>query len=73
MYLGTAVNLNRPGQAVSEFRYGGQDVRDLEVTETDLRNGRVWNLNADRVIFEGVRLSSVEFVDCDLRSSNWKV
>ncbi|TQF06914.1 pentapeptide repeat-containing protein [Kitasatospora acidiphila] len=71
MYLGTASNLNRPGHAVSEFRYVDQELRDLEIIETDLRNGRVRRLNADRVSFEGVRLSSVEFADCDMRTWQW--
>jgi uncharacterized protein YjbI with pentapeptide repeats len=70
-YLGSATYLNRPGHVVSEFRYVDQDLRDLEVTETDLRNGRIRNVSSDRVRFNGVRLSSLEFAGCDLRSCHW--
>ncbi|MFE7525805.1 pentapeptide repeat-containing protein [Kitasatospora sp. NPDC057542] len=67
-YLGVINSPPRPGSTVTEFRYTDQDVRDLDLTGTDLRNGILHNVTAQRTTVENVRLSSVQITAGDLGS-----
>ncbi|MBD0671302.1 pentapeptide repeat-containing protein [Streptomyces sp. CBMA156] len=67
-YLGVITSPPRPGSTVTEFRYTDQDIRALDLTEADLRNGIVHNVTAQRTTIENVRFSSVRITVSDLGS-----
>ncbi|MFE4976584.1 pentapeptide repeat-containing protein [Kitasatospora sp. NPDC056651] len=67
-YLGVINSPPRPGSTVTEFRYTDQNLGALDLTETDLRNGILHNVNAQRTTIENVRFSSVRVTDSDLGS-----
>ena len=51
---------------LSLFSYSGKDLRALELTNTQLYDGRISEVAAERVDLDQVRMSSVEFTNCDL-------
>ena len=53
---------------LSQFNYSGKDLRALELTNTQLFDGRISEVSAERADFDQVRMSSVEFTGCDLAS-----
>ncbi|MFC4630103.1 pentapeptide repeat-containing protein [Promicromonospora alba] len=65
----TDLSMLRPEDGrLSLFSYGGKDLRALELTNTQLYDGRINEVSAERADFDQVRMSSVEFTGCDLAS-----
>jgi uncharacterized protein YjbI with pentapeptide repeats len=56
---------------VAEFHYADDDVRDLDLADTHLMDGRITGLKAQRTRFEKLRVDSVEFTGCGLSSLQW--
>ncbi|RBQ14521.1 hypothetical protein DP939_40370 [Spongiactinospora rosea] len=56
---------------LAEFVYAGSDLRQLSLNDIALSTGRVADLRVQRVVFHGLRVSSVEFVDCELSELRW--
>lgn len=53
---------------LSLFSYSGKDLRALELANTQVYDGRISEVSAQRVDLDRVRMSSVEFTGCDLAS-----
>ncbi|MGI5190342.1 pentapeptide repeat-containing protein [Promicromonospora sp. CA-289599] len=53
---------------LSLFSYTGKDLRALELTQTQLFDGRISSITAERVDLDRLRMSSVEVSGCDLTS-----
>lgn len=63
----TPVSMLLPDEErLSLFSYSGKDLRALELTQAQLFDGRVSEVTAERVDLDQVRMSSVEFIGCDL-------
>ncbi|WP_329066431.1 pentapeptide repeat-containing protein [Streptomyces sp. NBC_01429] len=56
---------------LAEFHYADADLRDLDLTDTHLVDGRITGLTAQRTRLEKLRVDSVEFADCDLTALRW--
>ncbi|WP_435132205.1 pentapeptide repeat-containing protein [Actinacidiphila sp. bgisy144] len=76
--------LNEPGRCLSnvtsleggrgrvaEFHYADADLRDLDLADTHLMDGRITGLKTQRTRFEKLRADSVEFTGCSLSSLQW--
>ncbi|MBO1416714.1 pentapeptide repeat-containing protein [Streptomyces sp. FH025] len=70
-YLGTITSVPRPGSTVTEFRYTDQDLRDLDLIETDVRNGVIHNVSSQRTHIDNVRFSSVQVTDSNFGQVQW--
>ena len=53
---------------ITYFSYRDQDLRLLEVVDSRLHDGLIQKVTTERTHMSDVRLSSVEFADCDLAS-----
>lgn len=53
---------------LSLFSYGGADLRALDLSRTQLVDGRISDVTAERVDLDRVRMTSVEITGCDLAS-----
>ena len=53
---------------LSLFSHGGAELRALELTRTQLFDGRISDVSAERVGLDHLRMSSVEIAGCDLAS-----
>ncbi|MFJ2514109.1 pentapeptide repeat-containing protein [Streptomyces griseoviridis] len=56
---------------LAEFHYADGDLRDLDLADTHLLDGRIAGLKAQRTRLERLRVDSVEFIRCDLASPQW--
>ncbi|MFD7311016.1 pentapeptide repeat-containing protein [Promicromonospora sp. NPDC059942] len=63
----TDVSMLQPENGrLSLFNYSGKDLRTLELSGAQFYDGRISEVTAERMDVDQVRLSSVEFVGCDL-------
>jgi uncharacterized protein YjbI with pentapeptide repeats len=59
------------GSLVSDFELGAAPVSPLEVTGASLLSGRLRGVRAEQARVTRSRVTSVEFVDCDLTGLRW--
>ena len=71
LYLSHVTSLEAGRGRVAEFHYADADLRELDLADTHLMDGRVTGLRAQRTRFDGLRVDSVEFTGCDLSSLHW--
>ncbi|MFD7509376.1 pentapeptide repeat-containing protein [Streptomyces sp. NPDC059853] len=71
LYLSHVTSLEGGRGRLEEFHYAGGDLRDLDLADTHLLDGRVTGLKARRVQLEKIRVDAVEFAGCDLSSLRW--
>ncbi|RLV10416.1 hypothetical protein CTZ27_04230 [Streptomyces griseocarneus] len=71
LYLSNVASLEGGRGRVAEFQYADQDLRELELADTHLLDGRIQRVRAQRARFHEVRADSVQFADCDLASLKW--
>ncbi|WP_162869943.1 pentapeptide repeat-containing protein [Kitasatospora cineracea] len=69
LYLSNVTAFDSARGIVQDFQYADANLRNLDLTDTNLITGRVTGLRADRVQFEKIRLDSVEFDGCDLATA----
>lgn len=70
-YLSNVISLEGGRGRVAEFHYADADLRELDLADTHLMDGRVTGLKAQRVRLDELRVDSVEFSGCDLSSLHW--
>ncbi|MER8069001.1 pentapeptide repeat-containing protein [Streptomyces sp. NPDC094034] len=70
-YLSNVTSLEGGRGRVAEFHYADADLRDLDLADTHLMDGRITGLKARRTRLEKLRVDSVEFTGCDLSSLRW--
>jgi uncharacterized protein YjbI with pentapeptide repeats len=70
-YLSNVTSLEGGRGRVAEFRYADADLRELDLNEVHLMEGRVTGLSARRTRLDELRVDSVEFSGCDLPSLHW--
>ncbi|MGW6454731.1 pentapeptide repeat-containing protein [Streptomyces sp. NPDC055078] len=71
-YLSHVTSLEGGRGRVAEFHYADADLRDLDLADTHLMDGRITGLKAQRTRLEKLRVDSVEFTGCDhLSSLQW--
>ena len=56
---------------VAGFHYADADLRDLDLADTHLMDGRITGLRARRGRLTRLRVDSVEFGGCDLTAPRW--
>ncbi|AKG41412.1 pentapeptide repeats family protein [Streptomyces xiamenensis] len=71
LYLSNVTSLEGGRGRVAEFHYADADLRDLDLADTHLMDGRITGLKAQRTRLEKLRVDSVEFTGCDLSSPRW--
>ncbi|MFJ6184625.1 pentapeptide repeat-containing protein [Streptomyces sp. NPDC092295] len=71
LYLSHVTSLEGGRGRVAEFHYADADLRDLDLADTHLMDGRITGLKARRTRLEKLRVDSVEFTGCDLSSLRW--
>lgn len=71
LYLSNVTSLEGGRGRVAEFQYADADLRDLDLADTHLLDGRITGLKAQRTRLEKLRVDSVEFISCDLASLQW--
>ncbi|MFD7137010.1 pentapeptide repeat-containing protein [Streptomyces sp. NPDC059894] len=71
LYLSNVTSLEGGRGRVAEFHYADADLRDLDLSDTHLMDGRITGLKAQRARLEKLRVDSVEFTGCDLASLHW--
>ncbi len=71
LYLSNVTSLEGVRGRLAEFHYADADLRDLDLADTHLLDGRITGLKAQRTRLEKLRVDSVEFVGCDLASLQW--
>ncbi|MFD7089899.1 pentapeptide repeat-containing protein [Streptomyces sp. NPDC059896] len=71
LYLSNVTSLEGGRGRVAEFHYADADLRDLDLADTHLMDGRITGLKAQRTRLEKLRVDSVEFTGCDLSSLQW--
>ncbi|WP_432052887.1 pentapeptide repeat-containing protein [Streptomyces xiamenensis] len=71
LYLSHVTSLEGGRGRVAEFSFAGAELRDLDLADTHLLDGRVTGLKAQRTRLEKLRVDSVEFAGCDLSSPRW--
>ncbi|GAA3848798.1 pentapeptide repeat-containing protein [Streptomyces sedi] len=70
-YLSHVTSLEGGRGRVAEFHYADADLRDLDLADTHLIDGRITGLRIRRTHLEQLRVDSVEFTGCDLGSPRW--
>ncbi|MFJ8335429.1 pentapeptide repeat-containing protein [Streptomyces sp. NPDC094437] len=70
-YLSNVTSLEGGRGRLAEFQYTDADLRELDLAETHLLDGRVTGLTSRRTRFDRLRVDSVEFTGCDLGSLRW--
>ncbi|MFD8937652.1 pentapeptide repeat-containing protein [Streptomyces sp. NPDC059578] len=71
LYLSNVTSLQGGRGRLAEFHYADADLRDLDLADTHLLDGRITGLKAQRTRWEKLRIDSVEFTGCDLASLQW--
>ncbi|MCZ0975866.1 pentapeptide repeat-containing protein [Streptomyces albulus] len=71
LYLSNVTSLEGGRGQVAEFHYADADLRDIDLADTHLLNGRITGLKAQRTRLEKLRVDSVEFSGCELSSLQW--
>lgn len=71
LYLSNVQSLEGGRGILQDFHYADADLRALELTDAQLVSGKITGLRAARVHLEQLRLSAVEFDNCDLGSATW--
>ncbi|MEU3092476.1 pentapeptide repeat-containing protein [Streptomyces massasporeus] len=71
LYLSNVTSLEGGRGRVAEFQYTDADLRDLDLADTHLMDGRITRLTSQRTRLEKLRIDSVEFAGCDLSSLQW--
>lgn len=71
LYLSNVTSLEGGSDRVAEFQYGDADLRDLDLADTHLMDGRITRLTTQRTRLEKLRIDSVEFTGCDLSNLQW--
>ncbi|MFE4670702.1 pentapeptide repeat-containing protein [Streptomyces sp. NPDC056716] len=71
LYLSNVTSLEGGRGRMAEFHYADADLRELDLADTHLLDGRVTGLKARRVRLEKLRVDSVEFTGCELTSLHW--
>ncbi|HEY8982457.1 MAG TPA: pentapeptide repeat-containing protein [Streptomyces sp.] len=71
LYLSNVTSLEGGRGRLAEFHYADADLRDLDLADTHLMDGRITALSARRTRLENLRVDSVEFTGCDLASLRW--
>jgi uncharacterized protein YjbI with pentapeptide repeats len=71
LYLSNVASLEGGRGRLAEFHYADADLRDLDLADTHLLDGRITGLKAQRARLEKLRVDSVEFAGCDLASLQW--
>ncbi|MGW0705686.1 pentapeptide repeat-containing protein [Streptomyces sp. NPDC002643] len=71
LYLSNVRSLEGGRGRLTAFRYADADIRDLDLSDTHLLDGRVTGLRTQRTRFDELRLDSVEFTGCDLSTLHW--
>ena len=71
LYLSNVQSLEVGRGILQDFHYADADLRALELTDAQLVTGKITGLRAARVRLEQLRLSVVEFDNCDLGSATW--
>ena len=61
LYLSNVTSLEGGRGRVAEFHYADADLRDLDLADTHLMDGRITGLKAQRTRLEKLRVDSVEF------------
>ncbi|MEU1307844.1 hypothetical protein ABZ419_02955 [Streptomyces cinnamoneus] len=69
LYLSSIASLESGRGRVAEFTYADADVRELDLADSHLMDGRVLRLRSQRTVFEDLRVDSVEFSGCDLAAA----
>ncbi|WP_194292516.1 pentapeptide repeat-containing protein [Streptomyces katsurahamanus] len=71
LYLSNISSLEGGRGRIAEFQYADTGLRDLDLADTHLMDGRITGLTAQRTRFDRLRVDSVEFTGCDLSSLQW--
>ncbi|MDT0323163.1 pentapeptide repeat-containing protein [Streptomyces millisiae] len=71
LYLSNVTSLEGGRGRLAEFQYADADLRDLDLADTHMLDGRITGLKAQRTRLEKLRVDSVEFISCDLASLQW--
>lgn len=71
LYLSNVASLEGGRGRVAEFHYADADLRELDLADTHLMDGRITGLKAQRTRFDKLRIDSVELSHCDLSSLRW--
>lgn len=71
LYLSNVTSLEGGRGRLAEFHYADADLRDLDLADTHLLDGRITGLKAQRTRLGKLRVDSVEFTGCDLASLQW--
>ncbi|MFE2941791.1 pentapeptide repeat-containing protein [Streptomyces sp. NPDC059255] len=71
LYLSNVASLEGGRGRLADFHYTDADLRDLNLADTHLLNGRITGLKVQRTRLEKLRVDSVEFLGCDLASLRW--
>ncbi|MGW1194416.1 pentapeptide repeat-containing protein [Streptomyces sp. NPDC002536] len=71
LHLSSVVSLESGRGRVAEFTYADAVLRELNIAEGQLLDGRVLRLRAQRTLLEDLRVDSVEFSGCELSSLRW--
>ncbi|MFJ2744823.1 pentapeptide repeat-containing protein [Streptomyces sp. NPDC087440] len=71
LYLSNVTSLEGGRGRVTEFQYADAALRDLDLSDTHLMDGRITGLKAQRTRLDKLRVDSVEFTGCDLAALHW--
>jgi uncharacterized protein YjbI with pentapeptide repeats len=70
-YLSHISSLEGGRGRVAEFHYADADLRELDLSDIHLWDGKITGLRAHRTRLEKLRVDSVEFSGCDLSTLRW--
>lgn len=71
LLLSNVTSLESGRGRMAEFRYADAELRELDIADTHLLDGRVTGLKTQRARLEKLRVDSVEFSGCDLACLQW--
>ncbi|WP_198358367.1 pentapeptide repeat-containing protein [Streptomyces fildesensis] len=71
LYLSNVTSLEGGRGRLAGFHYADADLRELDLADTHLLDGRITGLKAQRTRLEKLRVDSVEVTGCDLASLQW--
>ena len=71
LLLSNVTSLEGGRGRIAEFRYADAVLRELDLADTHLLDGRIIGLKTQRAQLEKLRVDSVEFSGCDLASLHW--
>ncbi|MFF3750963.1 pentapeptide repeat-containing protein [Streptomyces sp. NPDC002018] len=70
-YLSHVTSLEGGRGRVADFHYADADLRQIDLADIHLLDGRVTGMKARRARFDKLRIDSVEFSHCELSSLRW--